>query len=73
MIVSNTPCIHIKPEILKLWEFPTFGSRDNYCYGMIIYLIKYSEPDKCHFRNWRNFLVQPLVLGPTVDTYVESH
>ena len=33
----------------------------------------YSAPDECHFRNWRNFLVQPLVLGPTVDTYVESH
>ena len=33
----------------------------------------YSAPDKCHLRNWRNFLVQPLVLGPTVDTYVESH
>ena len=33
----------------------------------------YSAPDECHFRNWRNFLVQPLVLGPIVDTYVESH
>ena len=35
--------------------------------------INYRQPDKCHFRNWRNFLIQSLVLGPTVDTYVESH
>ena len=33
----------------------------------------YIAPEKCHFRNWRNFLIQPLLLGPTVDTYVESH
>ena len=70
----NVRYIYRKNAIVKMCHkllYAKIGVLDLCCWNMK--KNHHSWPDECHFRNWRNFLVQPLVLGPTVHTYVESH